>query len=209
LDIQDAYSQWSATYDLDRNLTRDLDQRVTREVLADLRYHTLLEIGCGTGKNTTFFASISEHVHAFDFSAGMLKQAKEKVSSDHVAFVTANLKRNWPCKAQSIEFIACNLVLEHIQDLSVIFSEAFRVLTAGGLFFISELHPFRQYRGTQANYQRGQTSIEIQAFIHHLSDFTEAARQNGLSLNDLKEWWHVEDQGKPPRLVSFLFEKRA
>jgi hypothetical protein len=31
--IQAAYDDWSATYDLDRNLTRDLDQQVTRDTL--------------------------------------------------------------------------------------------------------------------------------------------------------------------------------
>ena len=32
--IEEAYNVWSATYDLDRNLTRDLDEIVTRETLA-------------------------------------------------------------------------------------------------------------------------------------------------------------------------------
>jgi malonyl-CoA O-methyltransferase len=91
--------------------------------------------------------------------------------------------------------------------LTVIFSEAHRVLVAAGQFFISELHPFRQYQGTKANFQRKQQTIEIQAFLHHLSDFTEGAAQHGLSVRSFREWWHEADQNKPPRLVSFMFEK--
>ncbi len=72
---------------------------------------------------------------------------------------------------------------------------------------MSELHPFRQYQGTQANFRNEHETVEIDAFVHHLSDFTEAARKNGLSLKSMKEWWHEEDLNKPPRLVSFLFEK--
>jgi hypothetical protein len=26
-------------------------------------------------------------------------------------------------------------------------------------------------------------------------------------LKTLQEWWHEKDEGKPPRLVSFLFER--
>lgn len=207
--IQDAYTHWSDTYDLDRNLTRDLDQMVTKEHFAHLRFHTVLEIGCGTGKNTALFAQISERVLAFDLSAGMLQQAKAKIGVDHVFFTVADLTKTWPCKAESTELIVCNLVLEHIQNLAPVFAEAHRVLYSLGNFFICELHPFRQYQGTQANFQRESERIAIQAFVHHLSDFTDAAAQTGLSLQGFKEWWHETDQNKLPRLVSFMFQKQA
>ncbi len=208
VNIQDAYTDWSATYDSDRNLTRDLDQVVTKETLAKRRYHTILEVGCGTGKNTLLLAQLAERVCALDLSAGMLESAKRKVRSNHVLFAVADLTKAWPSKSASVDLITCNLVLEHVSDLSVIFSEAHRSLVTGGQFFISELHPFRQYQGTKANFQRGQETIEIQAFVHHLSDFTNSAVGNGFSLHSFSEWWHEADQDKPPRLVSFMFEKR-
>lgn len=209
MNIQDAYTDWSVTYDSDRNLTRDLDQVVTKETLGNGRYHTVLEVGCGTGKNTLLLAKLGERVCALDLSVGMLKQAKCKIRSDQVMFAVADLTKPWPCKTESIDLIACNLVLEHVCDLSLIFSEAHRVLATGGQFFISELHPFRQYQGTKANFQRGQQTTEIQAFVHHLSDFTEGATQSGFSVRSFKEWWHEADQNKLPRLVSFMFEKIA
>ena len=70
-----------------------------------------------------------------------------------------------------------------------------------------ELHPFRQYQGTQANFQTAHRTIEIQAFVHHISDFLDAAESSGFRLKEFKEWWHETDQNKPPRLVSFIFEK--
>jgi ubiquinone/menaquinone biosynthesis C-methylase UbiE len=209
MNIQDAYTDWSATYDSDRNLTRDLDQTVTRETLANRRYQSVLEVGCGTGKNTVLLAQLGERVCALDLSVGMLKQAQRKVQLDHVLFAVADLTKAWPCKTESVDLIVCNLVLEHVRDLSVIFSEVHRSLVAGGCFFVSELHPFRQYQGTKANFQRRQATIEIPAFVHHLSDFTEAAAQSGLSVQSFREWWHEADQNKPPRLVSFVFEKQA
>lgn len=207
MNIQDAYSHWSNTYDDDRNLTRDLDQIVTKKLLGNLRSKTILEIGCGTGKNTAFLTQIGRQTYALDFSAGMITKAREKLRTENVAFTTADLRQTWPCKTGIADLVACNLVLEHIRDLSFVFSEANRLLKTSGHFFVSELHPFRQYLGTRANYQHNQESIEIPAFIHHISDFMEAAAKNGLSLVNFKEEWHADDQGKPPRLAIFLFEK--
>ncbi len=63
MDIQNAYNEWSETYDSNENLTRDLDQQVTRSLLGGLHFDFILEIGCGTGKNTVFLSQIGDHVH--------------------------------------------------------------------------------------------------------------------------------------------------
>jgi ubiquinone/menaquinone biosynthesis C-methylase UbiE len=207
MSIQKAYNEWSETYDTDGNLTRDLDQKVTRETLDNLHFASILEIGCGTGKNTAFLAGIGTHVHALDFSEGMIEKAKKKVQIENVRFSVADLTQKWPCEDQAYDFIVCNLVLEHIEDLSFIFSEAFRVLEKTGRFLINELHPFRQYEGKKARFEKSEGVIEIPAFVHHISDFLNAALNNELTLVKLNEWWHEDDQSKPPRLISFLFEK--
>jgi malonyl-CoA O-methyltransferase len=207
MSIQNAYNDWSGSYDTNENLTRDLDQKVTREALADQQFKFILEIGCGTGKNTTFLSQIGTKVHALDFSQGMIEKAREKVKTENVRFSLADLTQIWPCNDQVYDLIVCNLVLEHIEDLSFIFSEAFRVLDDGGKFLVNELHPFRQYEGKKARFQLEEGVIEIPAFTHHISDFVNDAADHGLRLVKLKEWWHEADQNKPPRIVSFMFQK--
>src|SRR5687768_3604663 len=101
--IQDAYTDWSATYDSDRNLTRDLDQHVARQQLAQLRCKSILELGCGTGKNTPLLASIGEHVQALDFSEGMIEKARAKVTAPNVTFDIADITKRWPCQDQSFD----------------------------------------------------------------------------------------------------------
>jgi len=158
MDIQSAYNEWSGIYDSNQNFTRDLDAQVTREILTGQRFASALELGCGTGKNTVFFAEISERLHAFDFSEGMIRKAKEKARSGNVRFEIADLTGRWHCDDAAYDLIACNLVLEHIEDLSHIFSEAARTLMPGGVFLINELHPFKQYGGTKARFERAQRS---------------------------------------------------
>ena len=207
MSIQKAYNEWSATYDSDENLTRDLDQKVTRAALANLQFNSILEIGCGTGKNTVFLAQIGTRVHALDFSEGMIEKAKKKVQAENVRFSVADLTQKWPCENRSYDLIVCNLVLEHIEDLSFIFSEAFRVLEEEGRFQVNELHPFRQYEGKKASFGKGEGVTEIPAFVHHISDFVDAASSPGFKLVKLNEYWHEQDQSKPPRIISFVFEK--
>ncbi|HSL44736.1 MAG TPA: class I SAM-dependent methyltransferase [Anaerolineales bacterium] len=208
MSIQNAYNDWSASYDTDENLTRDLDQQVMQETLAGQQFDSILEIGCGTGKNTVFLAQIGAEVHALDFSQGMIERAKEKVKAGHVKFSIADLTQTWPCDDEAYDLLVCNLVLEHIRDLSFIFSEASRVLKEGGTFLVNELHPFRQYEGKKARFRRDEGVTEIPAFVHHVSDFVNAAADRGLKLIKLNERWHEADQpGKPPRIISFLFQK--
>lgn len=203
--VRDAYADWSSSYDTDRNLTRDLDQQVTRQFLRHHHPNTALELGCGTGKNTVFLAEISGHVQALDFSAEMIAKARQRGSAGHVTFTLADISKSWPCADQTIDLVTCNLVMEHLEDIGWIFSEAARVLVSDGKFLVSELHPFRQYLGVQAHFTRGEQRTEIPAFVHHVSDFLNAAAANGFSLVRLRESWHDEDEGKPPRLITFLF----
>lgn len=207
MSIQRAYNEWSENYDADENLTRDLDARVTREVLGGRHFRSILETGCGTGKNTAFFAQIADSVHALDFSQGMIEKARQKVQAGNVRFKQADLTQRWPCTDSAYDLISCNLVLEHIANLSHIFAEATRTLAPQGRFLINELHPFKQYRGTKARFEHGGEVVEVDAFVHHISEFLRAAETHGLTLVRFDEVWHEADSDKPPRIASFLFEK--
>lgn len=207
MNINKSYDNWAKSYDLSDNPTRDLDERITAEFLKGLQFNNTLEIGCGTGKNTCRLSEISKKVESLDFSEEMIKIAKDKVKLDNVNFSVGDITHLWPFKNHQFELITCNLVLEHINDLEFIFSEANRTLTNGGSFFISEFHPFRQYQGKMATFKKNGLQVEIQSFIHHVSDFLNASSLNGLILKELKEWWHPKDNNHPPRIISFWFQK--
>ena len=207
MNVQDADNEWSDIYDSNANRTRDLDAEVTRRILGGRRFPSIVEIGCGTGKNTEFLATLGDSVLAFDFSEKMLAKARQKVTASHVRFEQADITQTWNYPPDSIDLITCNLVLEHIENLDHIFAQAARTLRNGGLFLVNELHPFKQYGGTKARFERGADVVEVDVFIHHISEFIHAAEKNGLKLLKFDEVWHADDTGKPPRLVSFVFGK--
>ena len=89
------------------------------------------------------------------------------------------------------------------------FAESCRVRRPGGRVFISELHPFKQYQHSQARFAGpdGQ-EVKVPAYTHNISDVWHAARQGGLGLLRLDEWWHPEDQAAGvPRLLSLVFQR--
>ena len=89
----------------------------------------------------------------------------------------------------------------------LIFKEAFTKLKSGGIFFICELHPFKQYLGGRANFLDNEQIIEPNAFTHHISDYIDTATIQGFELLELKEWFDGATFGEVPRLLSLVFSK--
>jgi malonyl-CoA O-methyltransferase len=207
-----AYDRWSANYDADRNLTRDLDGTVVRQAPLAVAGADVLEIGCGTGKNTVWLAGHARSVLALDFSPGMIARARERLgAAAQVRFAEHDVRERWPAPDDSIDVVVGNLVLEHVADLSPVFAEAARVLRPGGRLWLCELHPERQRRGGQAHFTDAGSGavIHVPAFRHTMAEYVNGGIGAGLALRALGEW--VEDgaePGVPPRLVSVLFARR-
>ncbi len=208
--IAAAYDRWSAQYDDNENPTRDLDALVVRQELGQLTGRTILEVGCGTGKNTVWLAEQSTHVIALDFSAGMLAVARRRVEAANVRFVQHDVRETWPLRDAEVDVVIGNLVLEHVADLAPVYREASRVLKPGGLLFLCELHPYKQLLGSQARFTDPDTheTVHVTAFAHSMAEYVNGGLDARFSLCKLSEW---RDAGAlanaPPRLVSLLFAR--
>lgn len=206
MSIRADYNDWSAQYDTNANRTRDREAAVLREVLRERASGRVLEIGCGTGKNTVWLAERAAHVTAVDLSEGMLDQARRKVTGANVRFVQADILKPWDFRDGEYDLVTFSLVLEHIDALDPIFQEAARSLVTGGAVYVGELHPFKQYAGTQARFTTVSGTRLVTCFIHNLSDFLRAAEGCELELEHLGEHFDAEP-GTPPRILSLLFRK--
>lgn len=203
-DVAAAYDRWAEDYDSDVNATRDLDATVLRQQDLGLTGADVIEVGCGSGKNTVFLAAHARSVLALDFSEGMLRKARERVADGHVRFVRHDVRQPWPAPDASCDVVVANLVLEHVERLAPFFAESARVLRPGGRLFTCELHPFRQLRGGQAQFVRRDTG-EVQrvaAYQHDVSHYINAGLAAGLQLVRVDDWRDRHAPHEPPRLFS-------
>ena len=209
MNIEQAYDVWSEQYDANKNRTRDLEGAALRSVLGGMVFENCLEIGCGTGKNTVWLSTKSGSVLGIDLSAAMLAKAKDKGPFENVQFRQADILRDWDFfEVRHYDLIVFSLVLEHIEDLDLVFKKAAQAATTGGYVYVGELHPFKQYGGTKARFETPEGIQVLNCFTHHVSDFTGAAKRNGLEILEVGEYFDDGARLGAPRILALLLRKK-
>jgi ubiquinone/menaquinone biosynthesis C-methylase UbiE len=207
MDTRKAYDLWASQYDTNKNKTRDLEALALRNALKDISINRCLEIGCGTGKNTEWLITKANYITAIDLSDEMLAKAKEKISSTKVQFKQADITKPWQFVDGTYDLITFSLVMEHIKNLEPIFNETYRALKPGGLVYVGELHPYKQYTGTKARFDTEEGRHVVECFNHHITDFLLASKHAGLQLVDLDEHFDEDNRNETPRILTIILKK--
>jgi len=208
--VSEAYNIWAEQYDTNENKTRDLEAIAIRTTLNNINFENCLEIGCGTGKNTSWFLTKARNILAVDLSEKMLAKAKAKIQADKVVFIQADITKAWEfTDDKKFDLVTFSLVLEHIENLDKIFEKVSKVLNHNAYVYIGELHPFKQYTGTKARFETNTGVQVVCCFNHHVSDFTRSAAKHGFSVELLEEYFDDNDRSKIPRILTLLLKKSA
>lgn len=207
MNTKSAYNAWASQYDTNINPTRDLEAKALQLTLQDVSFKNCLEIGCGTGKNTDWLINKANQITAVDFSEEMLAKARAKIVSDRVEFIQADVTKDWILREGFYDLVTFSLVLEHIEHLEPIFKQVASSLRPGGMVYIGELHPFKQYSGSKARFDTEEGQQVLECFTHHISEFTTAAKKQGLVLMELQEYFDHEDKSGVPRILALLLRK--
>ena len=205
--VRDGYDRWAKVYDHDANPLPALEEPRVREALGDVRGRNVLDLGCGTGRHTAWLAEAGARVTAVDFSAGMLEQARARVPTGDVRFVTHDLHDPLPFGDASFDAAVSGLVLEHLRDLSRFFVEAHRVLRPGGRAVVSAMHPAMFLRGSQARFTDPDSGEVVMpgSLRHRIGDFVMAVLGAGFTLRGVGE--HAPDAdfaGRFPRAERYV-----
>ena len=204
--IIDNYDSWAYQYDSNVNPTRDLDKIATIKSLSSLNFFHVLELGCGSGKNTEWLITKADKLVGLDFSKNMLSLAKNKLKNDRVTFINTDINEEWPVDDNSFDLATISLTLEHIKKLDHIFNSLFMKLKRGGKCFVCELHPKKQSTGSRAHFEKNGVRIVLDVFQHSEQDYIQSAKKEGFKLLTKKNWY--DNDKNLPRLISFLFEKQ-
>jgi ubiquinone/menaquinone biosynthesis C-methylase UbiE len=131
-------------------------------LLGDLRGKKLLELGCGSGKQTIDFFKMGAKVTATDISKESIKETKSLVKKSRALVrVEQADAENLHFKENSFDAVYIGCLLMHA-DIKRVLPEAFRVLRPGGRIVLKETlkewlfafpyRTFSPYRKTMPHY---------------------------------------------------------
>lgn len=99
----------------------------------------MLDLGCGYGVYTDYFQRIGADVLGVDGSANMIDIACTRYRN--CSFEICDITESFPFANESFDLIFCNQVLMDIENIEEVFSECYRILKPGGIFYYSIVHP--------------------------------------------------------------------
>ncbi|MBW4471130.1 MAG: class I SAM-dependent methyltransferase [Stenomitos rutilans HA7619-LM2] len=137
---QQFHDQWAAIIDVDGIRVADYfeactapENRFILKQLGDLHGKYLLDLGCGAGENSVYFATKGARCVAADYSPGMVDVALKLAAANQVEVegkVVNAMAIDFPDNTFDIVY-ASNL-LHHIPDPRLAIQEMYRVLKPGG-----------------------------------------------------------------------------
>jgi ubiquinone/menaquinone biosynthesis C-methylase UbiE len=137
---QEFHDRWAAAIDVDGIQVRDYfeactapENRFILKRLGDVSGKYLLDLGCGAGENSVYFATLGARCVASDYSPGMVETALKLAEKNGVVVegrVVNAMAIDFPDNTFDIVY-ASNL-LHHIPDPKVTLQEMHRVLKPGG-----------------------------------------------------------------------------
>ena len=197
---RDGYDRWASCYDTDGNPLIALEEPQVARLLGEVKGLTVLDVGCGTGRHAIRLAAAGATVHALDFSAGMLEQARKKPGAAGICFKVHDLSEPLPFPAGVFDRVLCGLVVDHIADLAGLFREMLRVCRPTGCVVVTVMHPALMLRGVQARFNDPESGQVIRpaSQAHELSDYILAAARAGCEFDHLSE--HRADEALAQRL---------
>jgi len=102
----------------------------------NLRNKTIMDFGCSAGGLCKIISRFNpEKIIGIDSSKHALEVAIDQNSAANIIY-KQGFKNKIPLKSNSIDYIFCFDVLEHVMDINSIFSEMVRVLKPKGRIFI-------------------------------------------------------------------------
>ena len=139
------HDNWAISEDVDEviisgffeNIT-SLENRFILSHIGSLKNKKVLDIGCGLGESSIYFASKGARVTAIDISSEMINKAKVMAKRENVAIdFIASPVENLSLELESFDIVYCANLIHHlpVEGLSIFIEKIHSFLKKGGWFY--------------------------------------------------------------------------
>jgi 2-polyprenyl-3-methyl-5-hydroxy-6-metoxy-1,4-benzoquinol methylase len=141
----------TATDSYSENIERPIIERLAGDVTG-LR---ILDLACGSGVYSIWFAGRGAKVVGLDLSEKMIALAKDSAAKNKLdaEFKVADMTQPISFEAQSFDLVFTATALHYVENLSTTMREVARVLKPAGHLIASVLHPMGTARFPLANWE--------------------------------------------------------
>jgi len=142
--------------------------------MQDKKYQSCLEVGCGRGTISSYFAEKGFDCTLLDYSADVLNTAKIIFANNgHQAKFVHGDALEMPFDSNSFDVVVSIGLLEHFEEIEKLVFEQFRVLKRGGMFlgYIVPERPFNIQR--YFNWLNKTLSLLNRIFGQRNKDYTQ------------------------------------
>ncbi|HDR88345.1 MAG TPA: class I SAM-dependent methyltransferase [Bacteroidetes bacterium] len=149
------------------------EKELFRRRLENIPRVPMLELGCGTGHWTRFFADCGFQVTAVDNSEPMMALAKKK-NIRNTSFIQADV-RQLPFAGHSFQVVTAVTLLEFVSETEKVMEEIDRVLVPGGWLLLGCLNALSELGKKKDadevfRYARFFSPVDLKKFLNRFGD---------------------------------------
>lgn len=187
VDVRTGYGEWVSTYE--QTVQDAMDVALLEELAVPRWAETTraVDLGCGTGRTGEWLRRRGvEAIDGVDLTPQMLALARDRGAHDRL--VEADVTETG-LPSGTYDLITASLIDEHLNDLSKLYREAWRLACPEAAFVLVAFHPhFIMHAGMPTHYtNEAGEPVAITTHVHLHSHHVTAAIDAGWRLAEMRE----------------------
>ncbi|MFY9554800.1 MAG: class I SAM-dependent methyltransferase [Blastocatellia bacterium] len=152
LDVKSIWDACGEAFDryttADDSFAGNIERPAVEKLIGNISGARVLDVGCGSGTYSVWFAKSGAQVTGLDLSPTMISLARNRASASSVQaeFQVADIRESLPFREREFDLVFTATALHYVENLNVALKEIARVISPGGCLVASVLHPMSTAR---------------------------------------------------------------